>query len=135
MGGRDTEVSVVRYSTLTEKDGELSEYVDVLGEGYDTALGGKNFDHALVKIFARKFNGLKQREGKADVMENTRAVQRLYQEAVKVKELLSFSKTAVVNLAELLDYTDLAFEVTRAEFEEECEALFERVAAPITTAL
>lgn len=62
-------------------------------------------------------------------------MQRLFKEAVTVKELLSFSKTAVVHLPELLDNTDLAFEVSRAEFEQESEALFERVSAPIATAL
>ena len=61
MGGRDTEVSVVRYSAITDAKNKTYEYVEILGEGYDETLGGKEFDHILVRILADKFNSLKER--------------------------------------------------------------------------
>ena len=67
MGGRDTEVSVVRYSAMTDAKNKTYEYVEILGEGYEETLGGKEFDHVLVGIMADKFNSMKEREGKPDV--------------------------------------------------------------------
>ena len=41
MGGTDTEVSVVRYSAVTDsKTNKTTEYVEIMGEGYDETLGG-----------------------------------------------------------------------------------------------
>ena len=53
MGGKDTEVSVVRYSAITDaKTNKTLEYVEIMGEGYDETLGGTAFDHVLVNILA-----------------------------------------------------------------------------------
>jgi molecular chaperone DnaK (HSP70) len=41
MGGMDTEVSIVRYSAITETATNKSiEHVEVLAESYDRELGG-----------------------------------------------------------------------------------------------
>lgn len=41
MGGMDTEVSIVRYSAITEKSTNKSyEHIEVLAEAYDRELGG-----------------------------------------------------------------------------------------------
>ena len=61
MGGRDTEVSIVRYSAVTDAKNKTFEQVEVLGEGYDETLGGKEFDHVIARILADKFNSLKER--------------------------------------------------------------------------
>jgi molecular chaperone DnaK (HSP70) len=61
MGGTDTEVSVVRYSAVTDAKNKTSEYVEIMGEGYDATLGGKSFDHVLVSILADEFNSMKER--------------------------------------------------------------------------
>ena len=53
MGATDTEVSVVRYSAVTDSKTEKThEQVEILGEAYDQTLGGKAFDDVLVNIFA-----------------------------------------------------------------------------------
>ena len=53
MGATDTEVSVVRYSAVTDgKTDKTHEQVEILGEGYDKTLGGKAFDDVLVNILA-----------------------------------------------------------------------------------
>lgn len=61
MGGRDTEVSVVQYSAVTDAKNKTFEHVEILGEGYDETLGGMEFDHVLVKILADRFNAHKER--------------------------------------------------------------------------
>ena len=135
MGGRDTEVSVVRYSAMTDAKNKTYEYVEILGEGYDETLGGKEFDHVLVGIMADKFNAMKEREGKPDVRTLPRQMKRLYKEASSIKDILSANKLVNIKVAELHDYVTLAFELTREDFEEACSHLFERVKNPINQAL
>ena len=135
MGGRDTEVSVVRYSAMTDAKNKTYEYVEIMGEGHDETLGGKEFDHVLVSIMAEKFNEMKERQGKPDVRENARAMKRLYKEASGIKDILSANKLVNIKVNELLDYVTLAFELHREDYEKACESLFERVSAPIYQAL
>ena len=135
MGGRDTEVSVVRYSAITDAKNKTFEHVEILGEGYDATLGGKEFDHILVRILADKFNSLKERSGKPDIRTNVRAMKRLYKEAIGIKDVLSANRMVNVKIPELLDYVTLSFELTREDFEHACEHLFERVGTPINQAL
>ena len=131
MGGRDTEVSVVRYSAITDAKNKTYEHVEILGEGYEKSLGGKAFDDVLVQILAKKFNAMKERQGKADIRENGRVMKRLYKEAISIKDILSANKMVNVKIPELHDYVTLAFELTREEFEAECASLFNRVRGPI----
>jgi len=135
MGGRDTEVSVVRYSAVSDPKNKTFEYVEVMGEGYDATLGGKEFDHVLVRIMADHFNSLKERQGKPDIRKNDRAMKRLYKEAIGIKDILSANKLVNIKVPELADYVTLAFELTRDTFEAECEHLFARVKNPIDLAL
>ena len=51
MGGTDTEVSVVRYSTIPDAKNKTSEYVEIMGEGFDQHLGGNDFDMVLFNMF------------------------------------------------------------------------------------
>lgn len=61
MGSTDTEVSVVRYSTVSDAKNKTSEYVEILGEGFDKNLGGNDFDWVLFNIFVERFNALPER--------------------------------------------------------------------------
>jgi len=135
MGGHDTEVSVVRYSAITDAKNKTFEHVEVLGEGFDETLGGKEFDHVLVRILADRFNAMKERKDKPDIRKNDRAMKRLYKEASSIKDILSANKLVNVKVSELADYTTLAFELTRENFEKECAHLLERVKNPIHEAL
>jgi hypoxia up-regulated 1 len=40
MGGRDTEVSLVRYNTISNAKNKTYEAIEILGEGWDKTLGG-----------------------------------------------------------------------------------------------
>ena len=135
MGGLDTEVSVVRYSAVTDSKNKTYEHVEIIGEGVDGSLGGKAFDDVLVQILAKKFNSLKERQGKADIRENGRVMKRLYKEANSIKDILSANKMVNVKIPELHDYVTLAFELYRDDYEAECDHLFQRVKGPINAAL
>lgn len=93
MGGMDTEVSIVRYSAITEKATNKSyEHIEVVAEAYDRELGGSDFDLVLLDIIAERFNSLKERQGKPDIRTNPRAVKRLLKEVIKIKDVLSANK-------------------------------------------
>lgn len=62
MGGMDTEVSLVKYSTITEMPANKTyEHVEILAEAYDKNLGGSEFDKVLLDMLAERFNALKER--------------------------------------------------------------------------
>ncbi len=62
MGAMDTEVSIVRYSTITEMPGNKTyEHIEVLSEGWDANLGGAEVDKILLNLLAERFNALKER--------------------------------------------------------------------------
>jgi len=135
MGGRDTEVSLVKFSQITNAKNKTFEAIEILGEGWDSTLGGKAFDHVIVQILVEEFNSMKERKGMPDVRENARAMKRLYKETPKIKEVLSANKIVDVKIPELLDYVTLQFKLERTRFEEASESLFARVEDPITQAL
>ena len=135
MGGRDTEASIVKFSQITNAKNKTYESVEILGEGWDSTLGGKAFDHVIVQILIEEFNALKERQGKPDIRENARAMKRLYKETPKIKEILSANRIVDVKIPELHDYVTLQFKLERSRFEEACDSLFKRVESPVTQAL
>lgn len=64
MGGTDTEVSVVRYSAITDpQTNKTYEHIEILAESYLKDYGGFNLDLVLVDMLAERFNALKERKG------------------------------------------------------------------------
>ena len=62
MGGMDTEVSIVRYSTVTEMPANKTyEQVEILAEAWDADLGGADLDRILMDMLAERFNSHKER--------------------------------------------------------------------------
>ena len=62
MGGSDTEVSVVRYATITDKSvNKTFEHIEVMAEAYDKTLGGEQLDLVLLDLLAERFNSMKER--------------------------------------------------------------------------
>ena len=108
MGGTDTEVSIVRYSTITDPQANKTyEYIDILAESYVKDFGGYNLDLVLVDMIAERFNALKERKDKPDVRTYEKVVKRLLKEVVKIKDVLSANKNMQIKLGELQDYVTL----------------------------
>jgi len=108
MGAMDTEVSVVRYSTVTEMpQNKTVEHIEILSESWDKNLGGSDLDKILLNMIADKFNALKERQGKPDIRENPKVIKRLLKEVNKLKDILSANKQVIVKLGELADYVSL----------------------------
>jgi len=62
MGGTDTEVSLVKYSTITEMPANKTyEHVEIIAETWDKELGGADLDKVLINMLAERFNALKER--------------------------------------------------------------------------
>lgn len=132
MGGMDTEVSLVKYSTITEQPGNKTyEHVEILAEAYDQELGGNDLDNILVSLLADKFNALKERQGKPDIRENEKAMKRLSKEVVKIKDVLSANKHTQIKIGELADYVSLITTLDRKEFEDRSAEFFAKAIKPV----
>ena len=102
MGGTDTEVSIVRYSTITEMPSNKTyEHVEILSEAWDKELGGADLDTILLNMLAERFNALKERQGKPDIRTFPKAIKRLMKEVIKMKDVLSANKQVQLKLGEL----------------------------------
>lgn len=136
MGGMDTEVSLVRYSTITEMpQNKTYEHVEVLAEAWDSELGGAELDKILINMLAERFNALKERQGKQDVRDFPKVIKRLQKEVLKLKDILSANKQVQVKLGELQDYVTLSTIIERKEFEDQAKEFFERAMKPVDEVL
>lgn len=131
MGGKDTEVSLVRYSAVTDDKGKNYEQIEILAEAWDENLGGRDLDIVLFNMLCDKFNGLKEREGKEDIRSNPRAVKRLFKEVSKIKDVLSANKNCQVKISELADYVSLSTNIERGQFEDAAKEYFDKVEKPV----
>ncbi len=131
MGGVDTEVTIARYTGLTDEKNKTIEHVEILSEAYDAHLGGEDFDQVLVDLMVEAFNAMPERKNKPDVRTNERAMKRLFKESVKVKDILSANKVSDVKVPELVDYVTLRTMLQRSDFELRSKHLLDRVGLPI----
>lgn len=135
MGGVDTEVTLVRYSSITDEKKKEHEHVEILAEAWDQNMGGQDFDFVITEMLVEKFNELPERKGKADVRTNVRAMKRLQKEAIKTKDVLSSNRLADVKVPELLDYVTLKTQLKREDFEARSEHIFSKIDVPVQRVL
>ena len=135
MGGRDTEVSIVKYGSVVDEKEKQFEHIEILGEAWDSSLGSSQIDSIFLLEMVKRFDAMKERQGKPSILENARALRRLQKEVVRAKEVLSANKEADIKIPELLDYVTLHEKVSRAEFDRLMESEFARVLKPVTTVL
>ncbi|KAM5278958.1 heat shock protein 105 kDa isoform 2-T2 [Hipposideros larvatus] len=100
----------------------------VLGTAFDPFLGGKNFDEKLVEHFCAEF----KTKYKLDTKSKIRALLRLYQECEKLKKLMSSNSTDLpLNIECFMNDKDVSGKMNRAQFEELCAELLQRIEAPL----
>jgi len=123
MGHSALQVSVVAFNK-----GKLK----VLATASDALLGGRNFDRVLAEHFSVEF----KEKYHIDVTTSKRASLRLLAECEKLKKLLSSnSGRMTMNIESLMDDKDVRGYMTRDDFEQMAQSLFERAAATMQKAL
>ena len=110
-------------SILTIEDGIF----EVKATAGDTHLGGEDFDNLLVEYCCGEF----QRKTKMDLRTNARALRRLRTVCERAKRTLSSATQASVEVDGLYEGEDFSTVITRAKFEQLCDAPFRRTVAPL----
>ncbi len=108
---------------------------EVLSTNGDTHLGGDDLDEALIHYLADEF---KKKEG-IDLRADPMALQRLKEAAEKAKCELSTQVESAVNLpfitADASGPKHLNISITRSQFENLCEKVFDRLKEPCKKAI
>jgi molecular chaperone DnaK len=126
LGGGTFDVSVLEVA-----DGVFR----VISTNGDTHLGGDDFDQTLINHVADQF----KKEQGIDLRKDTMALQRLQEACEKAKKELSSAQSTDINLpfitADASGPKHLQVTITRAQFEQMCDALVERCRGPVVQAL
>ena len=122
LGGGTFDVSVLSL------DDTLFEVRATRG---DTHLGGEDFDHKLVEYCVNEF----KKSSDIDVHGNQKALRRLKVACEKAKRDLSAAQQTSLDIDALADGEDFNITITRPQFEDMCNDLFQNCIAPITEAL
>ena len=96
-------------------------------------MGGQDIDNALIKFFVDDF----KKQFGLDLSSNNKAIAKLKKAAKESKESLSAEGVFDWSVSvECLDGNkDYEYELSRTEFEEICESIFEKILVPINDAL
>ncbi|XP_005856830.2 PREDICTED: hypoxia up-regulated protein 1 isoform X1 [Myotis brandtii] len=135
MGSGSTVCTIVTYQTVKTKEAGTQPQLQIQGVGFDRTLGGLEMELRLREHLAGLFNEQRKGQSVKDVRENPRAMAKLLREANRVKTVLSANADHMAQIEGLMDDVDFKAKVTRAEFEELCADLFERVPGPVQQAL
>ncbi|KAM4542869.1 heat shock 70 kDa protein 4L [Odontesthes bonariensis] len=123
MGHSSFQVSVTAFNK-----GKLK----VLATAFDSYLGGRNFDEALVDYFCEEF----KTKYKLNVRDNPRALLRLHQECEKLKKLMSANSSDLpLNIECFMNDIDVSGRMNRTHFEDMCAQYLMRVEMPLKVAL
>ena len=105
---------------------------EVKATGGDTHLGGEDFDSVLVDWCVQEF----ERKNKGVELKNsTRSLSRLRTACERAKRTLSNSSQTSIDIDSLIDGIDFSIHLSRAKFENLCDALFKRTIAPLEQVL
>ncbi|KIK16377.1 hypothetical protein PISMIDRAFT_268287 [Pisolithus microcarpus 441] len=114
-------------SLLTIEEGIL----EVKATAGHTHLGGVDFDNRLVDHFVQEF----KRKHKKDISSSPRALCRLRTACERAKRTLSSATKTAIEIDSLFDGIDFYTSITRARFEELCQALFRSTLEPVEKVL
>lgn len=119
LGGGTFDVSVL----------EMNDNVfEVKATNGDTSLGGEDFDHAILNFMLEEF---KKANPGCDISKDKTALQRMKEEAEKVKMELSSAEQSEINIPYLFHHPKeggkhLQLKITRAKLESLCDSFIEK---------
>ncbi|BGO94211.1 hypothetical protein NBRC10512_006845 [Rhodotorula toruloides] len=122
IGHSDYSVSIVSFNK-----GQLV----VRSTAFDRHFGGRDFDLALVRHFAKEF----ETKYKIDVLSNKKATFRLSAAVEKLKKILSANPVAPLSVESIMNDIDASSTMEREQFEELIKPLLEKATKPLEEAL
>ena len=122
FGGGTLDISILKI--------ENSQY-KVLAVSGDTHLGGEDIDNILTNYLIKEFE---EKTG-INVSNNKKALRRLKVAAEKAKRELSFSMEAQIDIDSLAEGEDLNMPISRIDFENLCEDIFNKLEKPLDDAI
>ncbi|CAH1263019.1 HYOU1 [Branchiostoma lanceolatum] len=136
MGATGTTATIVGYQVVKTKEKGITDthpQLVIKGVGHDRYLGGLEMELRLRDHLADVFS--KQKKASVDVRKSPRAMAKLLKEAKRVKKVLSANSDHQAQIEGVHEDIDFRTKVTRADLEEMCADLFDRVAGPVRMAL
>ena len=131
MGSTSVKTSLVSFYTDTSGKKEKDAF-KVLAVAWDEGCGGHIIDSRLATRFAKEFDEKHKAANDGEsVLENPRAMARLRIAGTKTKETLSANQETPVTVEALSNDIDFRSKLTREEFNEMNEDLWERAIAPV----
>ena len=113
LGGGTFDVSIL---TISE------ETFEVKSSSGNTHLGGEDFDNQIMGLCIAKF----KEETGTDITGNQKALRKLKFYCEAAKRTLSSAQEAHIEIDNLAEEEDLDINITRVDFEEHCNELFQR---------
>ena len=133
LGGGTFDVSILAFESEQTKDKAEAKNLTVLSIAGDMHLGGEDFDNAIVDYVIKKQNI------NNDIKNNKEAMKKLKVACENIKKILSVATETTIRINSLYKDNnvdiDVCEKITRKEFEEVSQPLFNRLAIPIKTAL
>ena len=130
LGGGTFDISILEVASTDGADGKDVTVFEVISTNGDTHLGGDDFDEVLINYVADEF----KKEHAIDLRGDTMALQRLQEACEKAKKELSSTASTDVNLpfitADSSGPKHLQLSISRSQFEELADDLFDRVKSP-----
>ncbi|VDN38202.1 unnamed protein product [Gongylonema pulchrum] len=134
VGASKVTASVLEYVLVPEKQGtEKNPMMTTLGIGYDRTLGGFEITQRLRDMFVNEFR--KKKKTKTDVTQNARAMAKLFEEAERIKIILSANVNITAQVEGVHEEQHFMMPLTRQELEESISDLEPKFVQPIVDAL
>lgn len=143
MGAGSTKATILRFQSRTVKDvgkfNKTVQEVQVLGSGWDRALGGDSLNYLIVDDMVSQFvespKAKKASVAAESVKAHGRAIAKLTKEAERLRHVLSANQETQASFEDLFDDVDFRYKLSRTQFETLAESHAQRVAAAINDAL
>lgn len=121
-----------KYRSRLQLRYSLVSLLKLLASAADSQLGGRDIDNILAQRFCHDFKA----RYNIDAHANARAYLRLLAEVEKLKKQMSANSTTLpLNIECFMDEKDVHGEMKRADMEELCAHLFQRVEATLKQCL
>ena len=128
LGGGTFDVTILKIL----KGGEQN--FEIMSTKGDKFLGGEDFDNKLVDMVLNRFCE-KFKESKEAIKNDKKCIKKLKISCENIKRVLSSSFETTLLVSNFYNGNDIFETITRNEFEEICDDLFERLKLPLEEAL